>query len=196
MKRQQKALLKKEAILQAALTGITEYGFDGVSMKLIAENANVAAGTIYIHFKNKQEMINVLYIDLCEKVNKLMGNNFDKNLDLESNFMNVWKVLLTYYVTQPTVPEFLTQYTYSPYIQTTESTPVALLQPAFDMFEQGVQQGIIKPLPITALIGLAHSPLNSLVRMIKNGRIELSDINISTYAQACWDSIRIHHEKN
>ncbi|MGB0837180.1 MAG: TetR/AcrR family transcriptional regulator [Flavobacteriaceae bacterium] len=196
MKRQQKALLKKEAILQAALTGITEYGFDGVSMKLIAENANVAAGTIYIHFKNKHEMINVLYIDLCEKVNKLMGNNFDKNLDLESNFMNVWKVLLTYYVTQPTVPEFLTQYTYSPYIQTTESTPVALLQPAFDMFEQGVQQGIIKPLPITALIGLAHSPLNSLVRMIKNGRIELSDINISTYAQACWDSIRIHHEKN
>ncbi|MEM7184628.1 MAG: helix-turn-helix domain-containing protein, partial [Spirochaetota bacterium] len=48
-------------ILEATLQVMDEFGFEGSSMALIAEKSNVAAGTIYRYFKNKEDLLNALY---------------------------------------------------------------------------------------------------------------------------------------
>ncbi|WP_353963340.1 helix-turn-helix domain-containing protein [Tepidibacillus marianensis] len=43
-------------MFDAAIDVFSEYGFEKAKMDLIAEKANVAKGTIYYHFKSKEEI--------------------------------------------------------------------------------------------------------------------------------------------
>ena len=53
----------KERILYAALNLISEKGYDGVGVDLIAENAGLKGPSIYRHYKGKEDILNSL-IDL------------------------------------------------------------------------------------------------------------------------------------
>ncbi len=52
---------KREAILAAALKLFAERGFYGTPVPLIAQGAQVGAGTIYRYFSNKNSLVNELY---------------------------------------------------------------------------------------------------------------------------------------
>ncbi|RBQ22635.1 hypothetical protein ALNOE001_16930 [Candidatus Methanobinarius endosymbioticus] len=47
----------KQKIVDAAFDLSVKYGFDNVSMKQIQEAADIGAGSIYYHFKNKNEIL-------------------------------------------------------------------------------------------------------------------------------------------
>ena len=63
-----KKLDKRREIIQAALDLIVERGFHGTSMAMVAEKAEVGAGTIYHYFESKEALIKELYQELEEKV--------------------------------------------------------------------------------------------------------------------------------
>ena len=60
----EKTQAKRTAILNAALAQITLFGFHGTSIKMIAATAEVATGSIYNHFANKEEVIQALYLQI------------------------------------------------------------------------------------------------------------------------------------
>ncbi len=55
------AVSKKEQISQGALQAFAQYGYSETTMDTIAEVANVAKGTLYYHFKTKEELF--LYVN-------------------------------------------------------------------------------------------------------------------------------------
>ena len=48
---------KKKRILDAALKLFIENGIDNTSISLISKEAGVAAGTLYLYFENKVDLI-------------------------------------------------------------------------------------------------------------------------------------------
>ena len=52
---------KRDRILDAALSAFAERGFHGTPVPLIAERAQVGAGTIYRYFESKEALVNALY---------------------------------------------------------------------------------------------------------------------------------------
>ncbi len=48
---------KKQQILHAAVHLLAQYGFQGFSMQKLANDAGVAAGTIYRYFNDKEHLI-------------------------------------------------------------------------------------------------------------------------------------------
>jgi len=54
---------KREKILQAAREAFRERGVDKTPIPLIAKNAGIAAGTVYLYFKSKNEIVEGL-VDL------------------------------------------------------------------------------------------------------------------------------------
>jgi TetR/AcrR family fatty acid metabolism transcriptional regulator len=52
---------KYDLILEAALKVIAEYGFHGSQVSKIAKEAGVADGTIYLYFKNKEDILISLF---------------------------------------------------------------------------------------------------------------------------------------
>lgn len=53
---------KREDIIKTAMRLFTEEGFHATPTSKIAKEANVATGTLFHHFKNKEALINALYI--------------------------------------------------------------------------------------------------------------------------------------
>jgi len=49
--------IRKKAIIQAAKEVLLEEGFDRMSMQLIADKARLAKGTLYLYFRNKEDLI-------------------------------------------------------------------------------------------------------------------------------------------
>jgi AcrR family transcriptional regulator len=48
---------KREAILQAAKQRLSQYGVKKTTMQEIAEDVGIAVGTLYLYFKNKNEIL-------------------------------------------------------------------------------------------------------------------------------------------
>lgn len=184
---------KRKVILNATLSLITTNGFHGTSMKLIADTSQIAAGTIYVYFSNKEEMIIALYQEIGEEINQIITRNHNNEVSFFQNFMTIWTAILKFYIADPRKPEFITQYAYSPYITSKQSENKSiLLAPIQAIFEKAKKEKFIKNMPIPALIALSHSPITSLVRMAKYEQLQLADLEVKQYAKACWDAIKIN----
>ena len=59
-----------------------------------------------------------------------------------------------------------------------------------DIFEQGIEQQILKEFPKAVLFSLAFGPLISLMRDHILGFIILDDSLIKQITEACWDAIK------
>ena len=90
--------VRKQLILDAALTEFSERGYDGASTTLIAKRAGLAQAGIYAHFKSKEDILGALLFEvlmprwapwldperpLDEKaLDQWIDNTHDSNLDL------------------------------------------------------------------------------------------------------------------
>ena len=69
---------KTEQIYQATLELVLKQGLSGLKMADVAAQAGLATGTVYIYFKDKDELINHLYAHLKAKVILLSPENRKK----------------------------------------------------------------------------------------------------------------------
>ena len=60
MKQEEKSMLSKEKILNAAEEVFTQKGFDAATMQDIMEKCGLSKGAIYHHFKSKEEIMQAL----------------------------------------------------------------------------------------------------------------------------------------
>ena len=59
---------KQEAIRQATIKLVNEIGFASCSVSKIAKEADVSPATLYIYYKNKEDLIVSTYIDIKTKI--------------------------------------------------------------------------------------------------------------------------------
>lgn len=180
---------KKQAIFDAALSLITKYGLHGISMKMIAEEANIAAGTIYVHFKNKDEMLASLYVGITNEINELVKQRYDANTSFKENFICIWSEVLKAYIDDQRIPDFINQYAYS--ANDSSAGHQQLLNPVYALLEKARNEEIVKNIPLTGLIALIHGPITALVRMARDSDLLNEGFDVEVYAEACWDAISL-----
>lgn len=79
----------KDRILKSALKLFAKQGIERTTTDQISEKAGVAAGTLYVHFKNKQELVDSLYIQLKNDLFGDFGKRFDEGVSVEENLKNI-----------------------------------------------------------------------------------------------------------
>jgi AcrR family transcriptional regulator len=185
---------KRQEIIQAALDLIVERGFHGASMAMVAEKAEVGAGTIYHYFESKEALINELYQELEKKVIVTLQEGDPISKPIRERFIHLGTALVRYFIAQPLYFRYMEQYHNSPYgvslrrdkiLAKTENRDIFK-----DLFEQGITQQVIKDLPLIMLFALAFGPLVALVRDHTLGFIILDDTLIAQIVEACWDGIK------
>ncbi len=85
---------KYQAIIEAALEAFSEYGYHDCPVSKIARRANVADGTIYLYFANKEE---VLISVFREKIN-LMIHEIELNTRHCNNAWEKIETLIRYHI--------------------------------------------------------------------------------------------------
>jgi len=86
---------KREKILKATLYLLAHKGFHGFSIKEVAKNARVATGTVYLYFRDKQDMIEQLHMSIIENVAQAAFENWDDAATPFEKYClmcrNIWK---------------------------------------------------------------------------------------------------------
>lgn len=78
---------KKRRILDSAFYFFGEKGFEGTSVKSIAESAGVAPGSIYTYFKDKEELFCSTVDDGWNKFAESMQKNLKETGDAKNGFL-------------------------------------------------------------------------------------------------------------
>ena len=183
---------KRTAILQATLEMITELGFHGTAMSKLADRAGVGAGTIYRYFKNKEDLINILFRELKKDMDEATFEGYSDSLPIKLQFKLVWKNVLLYYIQHPKIFKFIEQHYYSPFIdEETKKERTQLHQPITAFFEQFKQTKLIKNLPIDVLYALVYGPIVSLAKFHLEADLVLEDVVLDRTMEACWEAITV-----
>lgn len=88
-----RSLKKRSAILQATIREVAEVGLGAATAK-IARRAGVAAGTLFLYFPNKEELLNELYLELKGEAYKRLNANFPHKGTLERRARHIWSSYL------------------------------------------------------------------------------------------------------
>ena len=142
---------KRKAILDVAEKNIAIYGIGGMTMNQVAEDADVAKGTLYLYFKNKGSLLAAVNARLNREVNVYMKEKIDlANTGLEKViamgpatvefFMQnpqKWKAVTELYqmkVQDPNDPNV------RDFLEATDN----MVQMMADAYRQGIKEGTIR----------------------------------------------------
>lgn len=84
----------KRAIFESAIKVFSKSGYDGATVDDIAANAGVAKGTLYYHFKSKEEIFRFIITEGMEVIKEELQNVMDKDEDALSKLKNLCRVQL------------------------------------------------------------------------------------------------------
>ncbi len=191
MDRKEEMSDKRSAILKATLELISERGFHGTPMSMIADEAEVGAGTIYRCFENKEDLIDQLYLELKRDMAGAMYAGYSTDLPLRERFRTMWLNVFQYYVQHPKETAFLEQYANSPYLKPeTEEALSEDLQPAVRLFKRGIHEGVMKDMPQVMLAIFTFGVAVLLAKKQATGELVLDDAAMNLAVDACWDALK------
>lgn len=183
---------KRDLILKAAEKIIAAGGIQGLSIQQIANEAGVAAGTIYRYFKDKNALILELRKDVLTHVATHLFVDHQQGT-LEQRFKRIW--LNMHHFGRERSPTNLSyeQYAHLPQSNTDELNQLefTLFAPLNQLFEEGKATGIMQPLPPRVLYALSMEPAMTLARAIRKNLIQYDPNDIKISCDLCWKSILI-----
>jgi TetR/AcrR family transcriptional regulator, repressor of fatR-cypB operon len=188
---------KRDRIIRASISLISEYGFHGTPISMIAQEAGVGAGTIYRYFKDKDTLVFEIFKQVNGAFKKTLLHEYDKNQPIRDRFLHLFRGIFQYGIKNPYEFKFIEQFYNSPYGTTLRREKIfcncgdadqelALEQ----LFAFGQTQQVIKELPLAALIALSVGPIIFLVKDSIAGLIQLDETTINNTLAACWDAVK------
>lgn len=181
---------KRTLILETTLDLLSEFGFHGTPISLIAQKAGVGAGTIYRYFPNKEELINELFKEIKRKIIRAMLNNYREEGTFKERFKGLWKNMVYYYIEHPRNFQFIEQHRYAPYMSNlTREESFMILSPIMMFFIEAKRGKAMKDLPLYTIIALLYGPIVSLLKQHIDNNQNLSEDRIEQAAEACWDAV-------
>lgn len=171
-------------IRQALRSLVAERGFHGASMSAIAKAAGVAAGTAYVHYSSKDEIVIDAYVEAKRDLWEAVSQVIDPGASTRGRFVALWRATYKHFRTDPNIARFLLQVDRSPFSSPAHAAAMADHDSSFDELFDDLREVLID-LPPMVLYDLGLAPA---IRMAGTGE-PLSDAQITTAATACWRAI-------
>jgi TetR/AcrR family transcriptional repressor of uid operon len=89
---QQYKLELREKIIKAAIDAFSKYGFDRTRMDDVAKTADLSKGTIYLHFKSKEDLFYAICENNLAETKQRISTMFAKKEDLVSEIERFYDV--------------------------------------------------------------------------------------------------------
>ncbi len=138
---------KKKRILDAALKLFIENGIDNTSISLISKEAGVAAGTLYLYFENKVDLIGELGTSIKDESLASFRDLIESSVDYES-LEKFWLETVEWGVNNPDKYKFMMQFNSSPYHTEAKDDKIRNFGKNMNkLIEDGINNKILKDLP-------------------------------------------------
>lgn len=185
---------KKERILVATETLLAEVGFHGLSMHRIAQEANVATGTIYRYFNDKDDLLDQLQTHILSYIAARISLNIVASMPLKQRYRTMW-LNLWHMTTNGDAPLIVRgQFQNLPCRNKEEQKRLSqkLFSSVATMFNEGKACGLLKSLDNEVLSVLSLETSCALARHHIHGGFQINDDDLDAIIDASWDAIIQH----
>ena len=188
---------KIEQIFRATLFLVEEKGVAGITVGEIARTAYIATGTLYVYFKSKEELINILFTE-CRKASvEIYFMNYNENLPFKKGFKSVWLNLLKFRTDHFDKAIYMDQCYHSPFItETTKEITGKLIQPLYKLVERGKAEKQLKDIDNYVMLTFIVGGINEFVKHSNYSDREITDDQIEELFNLCWDGLKFKSIKH
>lgn len=184
---------KKEQILDTALRLFVEQGIENTPTAQISKAAGVATGTLFHHFRNKEELINALVLKIKEDLVRNLTKSIEGASDFKTQIQNIWTAYINWTLENPAGFQFKTQLENAAQIDDQTRAEIdSMFSGLSELILSGRKNGIFKNIPEDYLITLIESQTNVAAQyfLAHGDRFEDSSLR-RLYFAALWDAITI-----
>lgn len=180
-----------DKIIETAIKLFVNNGFENTPTSLISEEAKVATGTLFHHFKTKVDLINMAFIYSSERVVESF-HSIEENSDSREYFRSFWNAGMRWALSNQPYIKFVLKYSDSPYIsKITMVNSNDILKPYYNLLSKVLNRNSIKPLPQIIQINI----YNQIFKVFFDYLCELDKIDDSIIEMGCeviWDAFNTH----
>ena len=162
---------KEKSIREKALKMIVKEGIEGFSMQKLAKAANVSPATIYIYFKDKEDLILQLCKEAGEKMAEITLKNFDPSMSFAEGLKIQWISRAKYCLKYPEQVHFIEQIRHSPLQDKLTNIMSEKFKNTMDLFvTNAIQRKELVKVPLEVYWSVAFAPLYNLVKFHMSGK--------------------------
>jgi AcrR family transcriptional regulator len=179
---------KRDAILQAMLEIVSERGFHDAPMSLLAKQSGASAGVIYHYFASKDEIIQALFVHVCELKRVQLMAGYSAEMEAREGFLLMAQNTYHFYRKNPKALRFLQQYKSAGFTMP-KDIALSLQAEAREMQKRyggRAVGGVLEDLPPDVIEELTLGTIERLARLPH----KISDKMLHQLAEGMWELVR------
>lgn len=182
---------KRQAFLDAALKLFAEHGVQSTNTAAISQEAGTAAGTLFLYFPTKQDLVNALILELGKAQSEYINSRLNPSLSVRDTFLTIWRGSIHWLLENPNAYRYVQQ------VRDSGVLPDSVVAESAHYFayyytaiQRGLQQGLIKPYPADLIGGFLYQDIVAVMNVVigledaEREEVILNGFNIF------WDGIR------
>jgi AcrR family transcriptional regulator len=164
------------AIREKAVKMIVEKGLDGLSMQKLAKAAGVSPATLYIYYKDRDDLITQLATDASHRLMETSLRGLHPKMSFADGMAIQWKNRLEFYMKYPVDVEFIEQIRYTPVYDSIKKVLRKNFGDVLGKFmHNAINRGEVTPLPFEVYWCIAFAPLYQLIKFHTQGETPATD---------------------
>jgi AcrR family transcriptional regulator len=162
---------KELAVREKALEMIVEDGFDGFSMQKLAKAVGISPATLYIYFKDKDDLVIQLWVETMKRLVHATLEGFDPAMSFEEGMKIQWMNRARFCMENPVLMHFMEQIKYSPYHAVcAKKMDKGFIDKMGEFVHNAIKRKELVKLQLEVYWSIAFAPLYQLVKLHMLGR--------------------------
>lgn len=183
---------KQNAIIGATVKLVNQVGFAASSVSKIAKEADVSPATIYIYYKNKEDLLVSTYVDIKQRLSEAILKDFDASQPIRDILKTSWFNAFNFISNNPGDYQYTEQFANSPYSSLVNKSEVEKhFEPIVKVIQKGIQQKIIKDVSLDILLIFIFYPITILTNLRLCANFDYNEKSIETAFNIAWDAIKL-----
>lgn len=162
---------KENLVKRIAIELIVKYGLEGFSMNKLAKACSISVATLYIYYKDRDDLIINIAGEGGQLMSKAMIEDFDPKMCFEDGLRQQWKNRFKFLKQHPMLNLFFEQLRNSSYQEKFLSGFLQEFRVVMSKFMHNImERGEIETMTFETYWSIAFSPLYSLARFDNEGQ--------------------------
>jgi len=178
--------------MNAALKLFVNQGVQNTSTAVIAKEAGTAAGTLFLYFPTKQDLIDELVLQISRDQSEYMKTLVDESLTVRDMFLAIWQGCIRWFLEHKDAYEYVQQ------VRDSGIVDESIVQESgksfvyfYDAIQKGVDEGALKPYPLEVIGAFLYQDIVAVMNLIRiQPGLEKQEEIMQAGFDIFWDGIR------
>ncbi len=183
---------KQEALFLATIQLVNEIGFAASSVSKIAQEAGVSPATLYVYFKNKEDLLISTYVEVKQRMGVAILQGLDETQPVHDILRKVWGNTFMYVSENKGEFRYAEQFSNSPYSDLVDKNRTRQsFEPLIRVVQRGIEQKILKDVNLDIFGAFMFHPILVLGNPNHCKMFETNKENIDVAFRMAWDAVRL-----